>query len=110
MKFYLAPMEGITTYIYRNALHHHYGGFDCYYTPFLSNKVLSTKELRDISPENNKDMNVVPQILTNRAETFIAIAERLQTCGYKEVNFNLGCPSRTVVAKKRGSGFLSVPD
>lgn len=110
MKFYLAPMEGITTYIYRNALHHHYGGFDCYYTPFISNKVLSSKELRDISPENNKDMKVVPQILTNRAETFIAIAERLQTCGYEEVNFNLGCPSGTVAAKKRGAGFLSVPD
>lgn len=110
MKFYVAPMEGITTYIYRNALYHHYGGFDCYYTPFMSNKVLSTRELRDISPENNKDMKVVPQILTNRTETFIAIAERLQTCGYEEVNFNLGCPSGTVAAKKRGAGFLSVPD
>ncbi|MDE5778402.1 MAG: tRNA-dihydrouridine synthase family protein [Lachnospiraceae bacterium] len=110
MKFYLAPMEGITTYIYRNALHHHYGGFDCYYTPFMSNTVLSSKELRDISPENNKDMKVVPQILTNRAETFIAIAEKLHTCGYEEVNFNLGCPSGTVAAKKRGAGFLSVPD
>lgn len=110
MRLYLAPMEGITTYIYRNALHHHYGGFDRYYTPFLSNKVLSTKELRDISPENNKDMKVIPQILTNQAETFLEIAKCLKNCGYEEVNFNLGCPSGTVVSKKRGSGFLSVPD
>lgn len=110
MKFYLAPMEGITTYIYRNALHRHYGGADCYYTPFLSNKVLSSKELRDILPENNKDIKVVPQILTNQAETFLAIAKELQACGYEEVNFNLGCPSGTVVAKKRGAGFLDIPD
>lgn len=110
MRLYLAPMEGITTYIYRNALHHHYGGFDRYYTPFLSNKVLSTKELRDISPENNKDMKVIPQILTNQAETFLEIAKCLKNCGYEEVNFNLGCPSGTVVSKKRGAGFLSVLD
>lgn len=110
MKLYLAPMEGITTYIYRNALHHHYGGFDRYYTPFLSNKVLSSKELRDILPENNKDIKVIPQILTNQAETFSTIAKALQDYGYDEVNLNLGCPSGTVTAKKRGAGFLSVPD
>lgn len=110
MKFYLAPMEGITTYIYRNALHRHYGGADCYYTPFLSNKVLSSKELRDILPENNRNMKVIPQILTNQAETFLTIAKTLQDYGYEEVNLNLGCPSGTVVAKKRGAGFLDVPN
>ncbi len=110
MKFYLAPMEGITTYIYRNALYRHYGGADCYYTPFLSNKILSSKEIRDILPENNRDIRVIPQILTNQAETFLAIAKMLQDCGYDEVNLNLGCPSGTVAAKKRGAGFLDVPD
>ena len=30
--------------------------------------------------------------------------------GYKEVNLNLGCPSSTVVTKKKGAGFLSEPD
>lgn len=109
MKFYLAPMEGITTYIYRNALHHYYGGFDRYYTPFLSNKVLSSKEIRDILPEHNKNLPVIPQILANQPETFLAIAKQLQNYGYTEVNFNLGCPSGTVVAKKRGAGFLDVP-
>lgn len=110
MNFYLAPMEGITTHIFRNAFHRHYGGADCYYTPFLSNKSFSHKELRDILPENNKDLKVVPQILTNQPETFLAIAKELQDYGYREVNLNLGCPSGTVTAKKRGAGFLSVPD
>lgn len=110
MKFYLAPMEGITTPAYRNALHRHYGGVDRYYTPFLSNQSFNYKELREILPENNKGMPVVPQILANRAETFLAIARNLKAYGYQEVNLNLGCPSATVTSKKRGAGFLSVPD
>ena len=36
-------------------------------------------------------------------------AKRLKELGYMEVNLNLGCPSGTVVAKKRGSGFLEYP-
>ena len=109
MRLYLAPMEGITTHVYRNALHRHYGGADCYYTPFLSNKSFNYKELRDILPENNKGLHIVPQILSNQVDTFLAIAKNLQAYGYEEVNLNLGCPSGTVTAKKRGAGFLSVP-
>lgn len=110
MQIYLAPMEGITTFVYRNALAHYYGGIDKYFTPFLSNKNLSSKEINDVSPEHNKGLWVVPQILTNRAESFLSIAARLADYGYREVNLNLGCPSGTVVAKKRGAGFLSIPD
>ena len=55
-------------------------------------------------------MCAVPQILTNSAEDFIKTAERLQEYGYEEVNLNLGCPSKTVVSKGRGSGFLAEPD
>lgn len=46
----------------------------------------------------------------NSAEDFIKTAERLQEYGYEEVNLNLGCPSKTVVSKGRGSGFLAEPD
>ena len=110
MQIYLAPMEGITTFVYRNAFTHYYGGIDKYFTPFLSNKNLSYKEINEISPEHNKGLVVVPQILTNQAEVFVSIAAKLADYGYREVNLNLGCPSGTVVAKKRGAGFLSVPD
>lgn len=51
-------------------------------------------------------MYVVPQILTNRAEDFIRVEKELESYGYREVNFNLGCPSGTVTAKKKGAGFL----
>lgn len=110
MQIYLAPMEGITTFVYRNAFIHHYGGIDKYFTPFLSNRNLSSKEINEISPEHNKGLVVVPQILTNQAEVFLSIAAGLADYGYREVNLNLGCPSGTVTAKKRGAGFLSIPD
>ncbi len=110
MKYYLAPMEGITGYIYRNSYEKFFHNIDKYFTPFIiPNKStnLKTKELRDILLENNKGMNIVPQILTNDSEGFIITARKLQQLGYNEINLNLGCPSGTVVSKNRGSGFLA---
>ena len=52
----------------------------------------------------------MPQILTNCAADFIKTAKNLQEYGYEEVNLNLGCPSGTVVSKKKGSGFLEFPE
>ena len=109
MKIYLAPMEGITTYIYRNAYRKYYGNIDTYYTPFVANRKLKSRELRDVLPENNSALPLVPQILTNKTDVFLEITEQLKDMGYNEVNFNLGCPSGTVVAKHRGAGFLDDP-
>ncbi|HIX29185.1 MAG TPA: tRNA-dihydrouridine synthase family protein [Candidatus Blautia stercoravium] len=109
MKYYFAPMEGITGYLYRRVHHNFFPGMDKYFTPFLSpgpKKVLTDREIRDILPENNTQMYIVPQILTNRAEDFIRVEKELERYGYREVNFNLGCPSGTVTAKKKGAGFL----
>ena len=113
MKYYLAPMEGITGHIYRNAYEKYFHNIDKYFTPFIvPNQSLSlkTKELRDLLPENNEGLNVVPQILTNDAEGFILTANKLKQLGYNEINLNLGCPAGTVVSKKRGSGFLAYPE
>ncbi|MGU8311254.1 tRNA dihydrouridine synthase [Clostridium perfringens] len=110
MKYYLAPMEGITGFIYRNSYEKFFGGIDKYFAPFVvpnSSKSLKTKELRDVLPENNKGINLVPQILTNDSEGFILTAKKLKDLGYDEINLNLGCPSGTVVGKKRGAGFLA---
>lgn len=113
MKYYLAPMEGLTGYIYRNAYHACYHAMDKYFTPFLSPKAnsnLSFRELNDILPEHNQGMYIVPQILTNQAGDFIRTAKELQEYGYSEINLNLGCPSGTVVSKHKGAGFLGQPD
>ncbi|WMJ81584.1 tRNA-dihydrouridine synthase family protein [Clostridium sp. MB40-C1] len=110
MKYYLAPMEGITGYIYRNSYEKFFGNIDKYFTPFIvtnKSRSLKTKELRDVLPENNKGMNIVPQILTNDSEGFVITSKKLQQLGYNEVNLNLGCPAGTVVSKNRGSGFLA---
>ena len=111
MKFYLAPLEGITGYIYRNALHEYYGqGVDKYFTPFLTPHTkcsFNAKELRDITPEHNRGMYTVPQVLTNSAEDFLRIEKDLLALGYEEININLGCPSGTVASKGRGAGFLA---
>jgi len=114
MKYYFAPLEGITGYIYRRAHHAFYPGLDRYYMPFIvpkEKKLFSAKERNDVLPEHNRGMTAIPQIMTNQAEEFLRIARILnQEYGYQEINLNLGCPSKTVVSKKRGSGFLAVPD
>jgi tRNA-dihydrouridine synthase len=113
MKYYLAPMEGITGYTYRNSYKKFFNDIDKYFTPFIptnNSKSLKTKELVDSLPENNVGMNIVPQILTNDSQGFINMAKRLQRLGYNEINLNLGCPASTVVSKHRGSGFLAKRD
>ena len=112
-KIYLAPLEGITDSIYRNTFAEFYGGVDKYYTPFLSpnsTKKFTTKEFNNVNPENNDIGTTVPQLLTNSSEHFLWAVGQLADMGYREINFNLGCPSGTVVAKKKGSGMLFHPE
>ena len=103
-------MEGVTGYVFRNAYAKYYGGIERYFTPFVANKKLGHREKNDVCPEHNAGMTVIPQILTNHAEDFLAIAEILREYGYDTVNLNLGCPSGTVAARGRGAGFLAMPD
>ena len=109
MKIYFAPLEGITNYIFRNTFNEIYGHIDKCFAPFISPSEkcpLTPRERKDIAPENNKGINLVPQILTCRSEHFIEAAKELKAMGYREVNLNLGCPSGTVCAKGKGAGFL----
>ena len=106
---YAAPMEGLTTYLWRQAHRTIFGGVDKYFTPFLSpnaNLCFQRKELDEIQGEPD----TVPQLLTNRGDHFVWAARELQARGYGEVNFNLGCPSGTVTAKRKGSGLLAYPE
>jgi len=74
MKFYFAPLEGVTVYLYRKAYETFFGQVDKYFMPFVSptkNMCFTSRELNDILPEHNEGLNVVPQILTNNSEYFI---------------------------------------
>lgn len=108
-----APMEGITNFRYRQIHRKYFPGIDKYYMPFMAPHLkgrLKNKEKNDAAPENNRGIPVVPQILTNDAESFIITAKMLRDMGYQEVNLNLGCPSPTVVTKGKGAGFLACPE
>ena len=113
VKYYMAPLESVTTWIYRQAHAKIYGRLDKYFIPFLEpheKRDFKTRELQEILPEHNENISAVPQILTNRSEGFIKLAKALKDWGYEEVNLNLGCPSKTVVTKGKGSGFLAKPE
>jgi tRNA-dihydrouridine synthase len=112
MRWYAAPLQGITTWIYRRAHARAFGGADRYYMPFVSpvrEHIFTPRELRDLTPEHNAGVCAVPQIMTCRAEDFLWAAGELAAMGYGEVNLNLGCPSGTVTAKGKGAGFLARP-
>ena len=113
VKYYMAPLESVTTWIYRQAHAKIYGRLDKYFIPFLEpheKRDFKTRELQEILPEHNENIYAVPQILTNRSEGFIKLAKALEDWGYEEINLNLGCPSKTVVTKGKGSGFLAKPE
>ncbi|MDD4849922.1 MAG: tRNA-dihydrouridine synthase [Gemmiger sp.] len=113
MRYYFAPMEGLTDAICRRAHHQFYpGSVDRYYAPFVSptkENQLNPRKLRDLLPENNVGVPVIPQVLCKDAAVFRRFAADLAAMGYREVNLNLGCPSGTVVAKGKGAGFLRDP-
>ena len=113
IKLEFAPMEGITGHVFRQAHAAIYGGVNRYYSPFIapgSGHKLTSREKNDILPEHNQGLCLIPQVLTHSAEDFLWVCEELAEYGYGTVNLNLGCPSGTVVTKKKGAGFLAEPD
>lgn len=113
MRYYFAPMEGITDSIYRRIHHKYFPGLDRYYMPFLSptmHRCLSPKEKRELPQSDSVPFVAIPQILTKNADDFLWAARTCQQLGYEEVNLNVGCPSGTVVSKGKGAGMLRNKD
>lgn len=114
MRYYLAPLEGITGYIFRNAVHEQFGDqIDKYFTPFFvpsKSEAAEKKEGKELSSNHNVGIPLVPQVLTDVAEDCLAFEDRMHSLGYEEININLGCPSGTVTSRGRGAGFLKEPE
>ena len=113
MRYYLAPMEGLTDSIYRRLHHKHFGGVDAYFMPFLSptqHRVLTHREERELPLADSLELYAVPQVLTKNAQDFLWAAQVCAHRGYDQVNLNIGCPSGTVVSKGKGSGMLRNPE
>ena len=95
IKVLYAPLQGYTDAVYRNLHNKHFGGIDAYYAPYLRfepNKEPKKAVLNDILPQNNKEINLVPQLLGKDVKLFIEHTKRLQNQGYTSVNWNLACP------------------
>jgi tRNA-dihydrouridine synthase len=113
MQLSLAPLQGITEFPFRNTMHELIGGPDKYYTPFLrmeNDGTLKNKFLKDIHPDNNLNIPVIPQILVNNAPDFLFFAKIIEDFGYTELNWNLGCPFPMVAKRKLGSGLIQYPE
>ncbi len=110
---YFAPMEGITGHVYRSAHAKHFSGIEKYYLPFIAaheTHAMKNKEKKDVSPAQNFGLCAVPQVLTKSADDFLWALNELTSLGYREINYNLGCPSPTVTSKGKGAAFLGQPD
>lgn len=109
----LAPLQGFTDVTFRNVYSNHFSGVDEAVAPFISTMGrmrLKLSRIKDVAPENNKNLFVVPQILGNDAKDFIFLAHHLYEMGHKKINWNLGCPHSKVAKKNRGSGLLMYPE
>lgn len=108
----LAPFQGITDSVYRNLFKKHFYGIDKYYTPFFSgiHKDNSRSlKVEEIDPKKNDVGILTPQILSNDADEIIRFANQCQDMGYREINFNMGCPFPRVANKVRGCGLMTEP-
>jgi tRNA-dihydrouridine synthase len=112
-KIILAPLHGYTEAAFRNALAECFGGYDEAIAPFIAlspAERINPARLHDVVPANNVRLPIVPQILGNDASLFISMAKALADLGYTQINWNMGCPKKSIAAKKRGSGLLPHPD
>ncbi|MFE3872436.1 tRNA dihydrouridine synthase [Flavobacterium sp. ZS1P70] len=108
-----SPLQGFTDFRFRNAQNKIFGGIDTFYSPYIrlnGKMVIKPSYERDLLPENNLDLEVIPQVITNDADEFLFVAKYVRELGYKELNWNLGCPYPMVTKSGMGSGLINNPD
>jgi len=114
MNLFLAPLQGMTIAYYRNSFARHFGNIDEYYAPFITTskeEKIGNMLFKDLFPEkNDSSVKLIPQLLGNDGEQFKLYARAIMNLGYKEINWNIGCPYPMVANRKRGAGILKYPD
>lgn len=109
----LAPFRGITHKAYRNAFARHFCGIDVFYAPFISGTGtgrIHPSKCSDIMPLSDGSPPVIPQIISNNATEIISFGRAIYRAGYRELNWNLGCPFDRIANKRRGCGMLPFPE
>jgi len=110
---YLAPIRGVTDFLFRNLFYHHFDGIDAAIAPFITPQtktLFNDRILSDVLPKNNRAKPLIPQLLHTSSKDFLVLATRLTDLGFTHINWNLGCPAPMVAKKKRGSGLLPYPE
>lgn len=108
-----SPLQGFTDFRFRNAFQRHFGGIDTFYAPYIrldGKSEIKASYKRDLDPENNDTINLVPQVMTNNADGFLLVVKYIQDLGYKELNWNLGCPYPMVTKRGMGAGLICEPE
>ena len=108
-----SPLQGFTDFRFRNAFHKYFGGIDTFYAPYIrlnGKLVIKNSYQKDLQPENNKTLEVIPQVMTGDADEFLFVVKYIQSLGYKELNWNLGCPYPMVTKQGMGSGLICNPE
>ncbi len=108
-----SPLQGFTDFRFRNAFHHYFGGIDTFYAPYIrlnGKLIIKNSYQKDLQLENNTTLEVIPQVMTNNADEFLFVVKYIQDLGYKELNWNLGCPYPMVTKQGMGSGLICNPD
>ena len=98
--------------MWRMAQHDVFGGVDAYYAPFMrvEHGEVRRKDLRDVNPERNAGIILIPQILACQPDHALMMVEALQQMGYRRIDINLGCPFPPIALHRKGSGMLAYPD
>ncbi|TLP76751.1 tRNA dihydrouridine synthase [Maribacter sp. ACAM166] len=108
-----SPLQGFTDFRFRNAFHHYFGGIDTFYAPYIrlnGKMIIKNSYQKDLQPENNTTLEVIPQVMTNDADEFLFVVKYIQSLGYTELNWNLGCPYPMVTKQGMGSGLICNPE
>ena len=108
-----SPLQGFTDFRFRNAFHKYFGGIDTFYAPYIrlnGKMVIKNSYQKDLQPENNTTLEVIPQVMTGDADEFLFVIKYIQSLGYKELNWNLGCPYPMVTKQGMGSGLICNPE
>lgn len=113
-EIWLAPLHGLTHYHFRNCLFRHYSGFNAAISPFVpiqETAKLNVRKWKDLAPENNRAVELIPQLMgivpAHFADTMNALHQEF---GHTRFNWNLGCPMAPIVRKRRGCGLMPFPD
>ncbi len=109
---YFAPLQGFTDFVYRASYNAVFEGIDKYFIPYVAvkNGAIVARQLNEILPGNNWEINVVPQILVKDAAETNLLVQQLAKYEYKEANLNLGCPYPMATNRPKGSGLLPHPE